>query len=473
MSTDLEMLLRSTLAGRADTITYGPPWAGTDSLATAPGPSRNRRWMAVAAAAAAVIVIGAGVVALRDTNRRSTPPATNTPSPTQPAPTPTADPTPTGSPSPTRTTTLPTKVTELASCATALPNAWTNALQNSVVNVGGRTVWPLAVAPDKSLVVLRDDGVTPGSKREVMYVAPGGASSVVYNVKNPDNTTVLFARVSGPWLVLALQNAPRPPKNTVPGNTSIGVQGIVVVNLENLSAKLIAGTDTALTAGFTGPSTQSMAVSDGIVYWDEEKSYGDATGTLKSYNLSTGAQSDAYKGKIGYVTANAAGVGWRDYNTSSFVFAVRYQLPPVVRNAMAAFSEYRLHTDGTNYAWLGSSTDVYWWKPGLAKPVHLKLPTGVAINTDDMGGSVSVVGHLVIPSAGSAMVIDMQTGAVAPFPTNGLFGSQRGELIDNTGSVFDGLAFTGTAGHYENGYWADTATSALRVDIAGLPALTC
>jgi len=332
---------------------------------------------------------------------------------------------------------------------------------------------PLAVTPDKSIVALRDDGVTPGSKREVVVAAPNAPPAVAYTLKDPDRTSVQIAAVSGPWLVLGLWNNPRPPRNSIPGSSTIGLLGIVVVNLENLSSTLIAGTDTELTENYTGPTIRLMTVSDGVVYWDQEKHFSDTTGTLKSYNLSSGKTADVYHGVIGNLVSNPAGVGWADFTTGGFVFAVRHQLPSVVENAMTDFARPRLQSDGTNYAWIGSPRDVYWWHPGLSKPVHLTLPKGRSIDTDDFGGYVSVSGHMLISDVRTPMVIDMQPGAVAAFPSGEPFGTQRGELIDHSGSVFYGLAFTGSAGHFENGYWADTAISALRVDISGLPDLTC
>ena len=473
MSTDLEMLLRSTFAGRAATVPSGPVWTGPQRGVGPSDPHPHRRWIAMAAAAVLVIGVGVGIVALRDVSNR-TEPAHPTPSVPAPTPThaPTTDQTPTATPTPPPTN----RVTTLASCATTLPASWTNALQNSVVDLGGQTVYPLAVAPDRSIVALRDDGVTPGSGREVVYAAPGGPPSVVYSIKQPDYTSVSTGQVSGPWLVLGLWSNPRPKQNVVPGNSAIGVQGIVVVNLETLESTLIAGIDTAMPQNYAGPTIKSFAVSNGVVYWDEEKRYTDTSGALRAYHLGTGKTATVYTGPIGYVTANAAGVGWRPAggNGNTMFFAVRNTLPPVVDKSLTEFSRGRLQTDGSAYAWIESPTDVYWWKPGLSKPVHLTLPRGVGVDTDDGGGEMMVVGHMLVSDVRTPMVIDMQTGAVAPFPKTGLFDTtRRGELIDHTGSVFYGLAFTGTPGHFVNGYWMDTAMSALRVDISGLPDLTC
>lgn len=471
---DMETLLRSTLAGRAATVGTGPQWVGPSAAAPGPG-GGNRRWLAAVAAAAAVVAVGAGAVALRASDPTSHP-AGPAPSPQTSVPTGVATSAPTSTPHPSSTHTSssptpPANVTELASCATALPGAWTSALQNSVVDLGGRTVMPLTVAPDGSLVALRDDGVAPGSGREVVYAPPNSPGSVVYSIKSPDHTSVQVAQVAGPWLVLGLWNDPRPPRNTEPGSSAVGLQGIVVVNLENLGSTLVAGTDLAVPQPSSAPQIQSVVIDNDHVYWDEESHYGDATGTLRSYALGAGTARDVYTGEIGYLMANPAGVGWVTRN-GGFFFAVRNTLPATVEHAMTSFSRPRLRSDGSAYAWIESPKDVYWWQPGSTRPVHLVLP-GTGIDTEDYHGYVSVSGHLLISDSATPMVIDMHTGAVAPLPSTGLFGSERGELIANTGPMFYGLAFTGSAGHFENGYWADTAMSALRVNVSKLPDVSC
>src|SRR5205823_4534908 len=80
MKTDqeLEQLMRTTFAGRAQTINRGPGWSGNPVMTGGPNP--QRRWIAVLAAAAAVVAVVASVAVLR--NRSDGEPAVKTPTPT-------------------------------------------------------------------------------------------------------------------------------------------------------------------------------------------------------------------------------------------------------------------------------------------------------------------------------------------------------------------------------------------------------
>lgn len=458
MNTNLEHLIRRTLATRAEQVNAGPDWAGmpTANAQTSRSLRRVPAWVAVVATAAAVLAVAVGIVALRSPSRH----APGTP-PTMSKPTLTLTP-------------APARVVATA-CAASLPAPWTAALQNSRLDSSGRTATPLSVAPDGSVIAVRDDGVTPGSGREVIAVQPGRPVRILYPISNPDQLTAAAAYVVGTQLVVGLTADARPARGVIPGSTPIGLRGIILVDLTTGASRVLAGQDSPATGSGSSPYLQSLVVLNGVAYWDSENSYGAATGTLDSYDLSagnTGAVHRVYSGPIGWPVADAAGIGWTDNSPTGFRFAVTATLPPPVEHAMTPFARPRLATDGTAYAWLDSPTLIGWWAPGHATPTYLRLPQSVA--TDNGYGDILVSGNIVLTSSPATQVVDIATHAVAPLPSTGVFSPQtRGDLLYANGPVVAGLSFGTQPGMFIDGYWADTPIQPIRIDLAGLPSLRC
>jgi hypothetical protein len=466
MSTDLDRgedlvdLLQATLAQRAETVQRGRIWAGPAGVPVTP--IGRRRWLAplAAAVAAAAIVVGI-VVAVEQLPHHKAPvaPSTHHPSgsPTSPAPT---------SASPSSSPTTSPTVTAALACPATLPSAWSAAYRNGLVNVGGAYAYPMSVAADGTLVVYRDDGVTPGSPRQILLVAPGRAPQMVYQLANPDVDDVQSAYLVGKELVVALGFHPRPPKDQVPGDTPMpNVTSLFAINLVTHQQKMIASTP------HRRNSPVGLAVTYGhTVYWDVQRNYTATTGTVHSYDLNTGARHTVYTGPIGYPAASAAGIGWFEKHAGYQVHAP-VSLPPAVSAAVPATERLTVGTDGTAFAWVQSPSVIGWWTPGAARPVYRRLPRRLQL-PGSFPDVVVVSGSFVFPGNGD--LLDMKTGALTSLG-NGQFGSyERGDAaITSYGSTVIGTAQQPGNGGFVDGYWEDPATVVLRVDTSHLPELHC
>lgn len=456
MSTRLEDLLRQTMQERAQDVTTGAAWDAPPA-AVAVERNRLRAWATVLTAAAAVVLaVVIGVVASRPSSKPR--PAVSHPVPS-PSVTPTIAPT----------------------CSATLPSAWEQALQRPAVDVsGGRSYTPLSVAPDGSVLVLRDQGPTPGSGRQIVAAWPVNPRAyvplvnprVLYNVPDPDQLTARIAYSDGHTMVVGIAIDNRPQKGTIPGSSVIDLQGIVAVDLSTGHSRLLAG---RLDATISGPSISSLVELNGVAYWDSEASYGAPTGTLFSYPLASGVQGSArvvYRGSIGWPTATPAGVGWSSSNSVGLYLAVTGKLPDQVSAAMTEYTREELATDGTTWAWLSAPDTLGWWKPGLAAPryVHLVTPVDTSTTSD----VVLVSGDDVFLGNPVSQILDLNTGASAPMPTTGIFaGTKPAVLLYAGGGTVAGYTFGNTPGQFVDGYWADEPIYPIGIRLAGLPAITC
>lgn len=434
MKTDSEFegLLRTTLANRAATVTDAPP-------VPADLPARRRRaWLPALAAAAAVAIAVAGVLVGIHLAKDNSP----------------ANPTP-----------IPTPAPIPATCPTTLPAAWRDAFANAdIVEGPARTVMPLSIAPDGSVLGLQDDGPLPGSGRFVVRVLPGRQPDVIANIPDPDHLTVAVAQQYEHWLLLGFSINDRPPKGTIPGSTPQGLRRIEIWDLAAHDTHVLFKMDPRA-LGPTG-AVDGAVLFDGRVYFDLRRNYDDTHGEVRSYDLATGAVDTVYAGEIGYpeVTANGFGLQIGEHHR----VIVLAQLPAPVDHAVTSDDRSRLGTDGTAYAWIVSPRVVGWWAPGESAPTYQRLPESMA-NQDDVDPPL-VAGRFVVTS--NSIITDMRTGASAELPASAGQVTRPSYYLSRDG-ILAGLGLRETDGHYIDGYWADAATTVLRIDTTTLPPLTC
>ena len=427
--TELEGLLRTTLANRAATVTDAPP-VPADLPAR-----RHRAWLPALAAAAAVAIAVAGVL-VGIHLAKDNPPANPTPTPT-PAPIPTT-------------------------CPTTLPVAWRAAFTGSALATRGRSTQVLSIAPDGSVLALQDDGPVPGAGRFVVRLRPGRAPDVLYDVPDPDHQSVAIAQQYEHWLLIGLNDEERPPKGTIPGSSPIGLGRLLVVDLSNHTSHTLFAPD----ALFGGGAMNSAAIFDGQAYWDQRTGgFAARRGVVRAYDFATGVTRTVYHGQIGYTEVTANGLGLQIGEQHRVI--VPAQLPAPVDRAVSSDERARLGTDGTAYAWTVSPRILGWWAPGEAAPTYRRLPKGMSIQ--DFVDPPLVAGQFVVTTS---ILTDMRTGASARLPTT-TGGVTRPDFYLSRSGLLAGLGFTETAGHYIDGYWADAAMTVLRIDTTSLPPVTC
>lgn len=439
MKTDreLEALLRSTLDNRAATITE--PAELPDLPTTGRKASHRHTWHLALAAAAVVVLAAAGVLVGVHLAKDNLP----------------AHPTPKPTPAPT-------------ACRTTLPVQWRTAFENSALPTHGRTTQLLSIAPDGSVLAIEDDGPLPGSGRFLVRLRPGRQPDVVYDVPDPDHLSVAVAQQYQHWLLIGLQDNPRPAKGTVPGSSALGLTKIIVFDLASHTTRTLYDLHTR----GTGPAahSDSTALYGRRAYWDLTFGGTGQRGSVRSYDLATGTFSTVYRGPIGYPQVTANGLGL--FIAGHVRVVVPATLPAEVSRAVGRNQASRLATDGTAYAWMVSPEIVGWWAPGHVTPVYRRLPRALYI--EDNGGAPVVAGRFVITmSAGGLFsVTDMLTGASADLPSKAGT-ALRPDIYLSQNGVLAGLAFTESHGHFVNGYWADAAMTVLRLDTNALPPLSC
>jgi hypothetical protein len=352
-------------------------------------------------------------------------------------------------------------------CPTALPSAWSAAYRAAPVAIGSGAAYPMSVSADGTLVAYLDEGPVPGSPRELVLVKPGQAPLVVYRVPNPDRIGVQSAYLVGNSLVVALGFDPRPQKGVIPGNSAgQNVRDLFVLNLATQHRTTIA----------TAPSSplsllMQIAITYGhTVYWDRLAHDNATRGTVRSYNLNTGARGIVYRGPIGYPATSAAGFGWFEKHVGYRVFA-GVSLPAPVAAAVPPAQRLTIGTDGAAFAWLQSPSVVGWWSPGRAEPVYRRLPRRAQL-PGSFPAPVTVSGSFVFPTF--TELLDMRTGGLAQLGA-GLFGQyQRGtaDLFGGRGTVI-AMAQKPGNGTFIDGYWRDPQAVILRVDTSHLPGLHC
>jgi hypothetical protein len=465
----LEATLRATLTARAETVTRGPDWHLPSDLPAHRVRGRHAvGWLAPLAAAAAVAAVVASVVAIEhESSGRHIPPATAHPSGTPTTSSPTTS-SPTTS-SPTSATTPPPPTAPLA-CTTALPAAWTNAIQNSRLALGSMAASVDAIAADGTLVISRDFGVTPGSARDIVLVAPGQAPRVVYRVQDPDHFTA-EAEVYGRWLVVDLDATDRPPPHTIPNTPPPAVRRLLVLNLDTGAQRtIIALPPPGSRHPGREPSIELTAVLRGKVYWQLRQRYTSKTGVIESYDLATGATRTEYSGPTDhYPTVTAAGIVGSVGAAAGHVY-VPAPLPPAVAHGMNPQLPAYVSTDGTSWAWVENGHEYGWWTKGRSAPVYVRTRQPIDLENGPRGFVVS--GHYVFTDN---QLIDMTAKAAAPLTGHGLPNGKFTQFEPDVAhdGVLYGTEYAGT-GHYVDGYWQDPQPQVQRVITnSGLPDLHC
>ncbi|MGH3642572.1 MAG: hypothetical protein ACRDUX_26495 [Mycobacterium sp.] len=329
--------------------------------------------------------------------------------------------TPTGTPS---TTPAEQALAARPSCVAALPAAWGQAVEDSAVNTGGVSTEVLAVGPAGEVVAVRDNGDT----RDLLVIGADKTVTEIYQVPEPNRNDVGSVAVDERWIVVGVDRIPRGSNGVL--NSIIRID---VIDRQNGSVRTVAQrSDEDYLVGANGLDT--VALFDGKVYWTAFASdqYGRGTGTVRSFDLGTGAETEVASGDIGDVRATATGLTWTEGGRRGYPDVNMWQrakvqiaapLPPPVADALHSGPDrLSLATDGAVYAWLTGvdrgGSGVAWWSPDSG----LVRVTGDVVRVTDVLPPVYVVGSYVVIGEHRqgdtadqdtfATVVDVRSGAV-------------------------------------------------------------
>jgi hypothetical protein len=345
------------------------------------------------------------------------------------------------------------------SCETAVPAAWQKAIDESAVDTGGVSNVPMAVGRQGEVAVARDNGDT----RDLLLVGADRAVTEMYAVPEPDLHRIGNVAMDDRWLIVGVSHAPRDANGVLPT-----LMRIDVVDRQGGPIRTVAeSSPDDLSSG--GRTIDSFALFGGKVYWITRDSYPADTGTIRSYDLNTGAVTDVASGAMRNVRATAAGLSWEvawDQATGARTeLKIPDALPPPVAGALGTGrDQFTLATDGNVYAWATGAGEaehgLAYWSPksGLVRITGTVPQPGVREPLP-----LQVVGPYVVVDKGrddgrdgtSATVVDIRSGALAYLRPS--VGGANG------GSVAVGLGATGKE--------PPASTGVLRVD--ALPPLTC
>jgi hypothetical protein len=364
---------------------------------------------------------------------------------------------------PTTTTSVSTvaapESTTRPSCETAVPEAWQRAIDESAVDTGGVSNVPMAVGRQGEVAVARDDGDT----RDLLLVGADRVVTEIYAVAEPDQHRIGSVAMDDRWVIVGVAHAPRESNGVLPT-----LMRIDVVDRQNGPLRTVVESSSD-DLGSGGKTIDSFALFGGKVYWITRDTYSGNAGTLRSYDLNTGAVTDVASGEMRNVRATAAGLSWEvawDQNTGARTeLKIPDALPPPVAGALGTGrDQFTLATDGNVFAWAtgssGGEPGLAYWSPksGLVR-ITGKVPRSGAQESLPL----QVVGPYVVVDKGrddgsdgtSATVVDTRSGALAYLRPS--VGGANG------GSVAMGLGATTKE--------PPTSTGVLRVD--ALPPLTC
>jgi hypothetical protein len=203
------------------------------------------------------------------------------------------------------------------------------------------------------------------------------------------------------------------------------------------------------------------------VYWITRDTYAGDTGTIRSYDLNTGAVTEVASGAMRNVRTTAAGLSWEvawDQNAGTRTeLKIPDELPPAVAGAVGTGREQMsLATDGNAYAWFsgGDDTGIVYWSPNSGL-IHItgKFPPVGKYRPAPM----YVVGPYVAIDRGRdddkhdtyATIVDSRSGALT-YLRPAVGGANGGTIAMGIGATMKELP---------------TSTGVLRAD--ALPPLSC
>ena len=348
--------------------------------------------------------------------------------------------------------------TDRTPCDAAVPAAWQQAIDRSAVSTGGISNVPAAVGRGGEVAVIRDGG----DSRDLLLIGADKSVAEIYPVPDPNQNSVGFSAMDDRWIVVGVDRIPR------------GANGCASDAVPHRCGRPAGRTrcgrscnpsEEDLDSG--GPTIDSIALFGGKVYWITRDSYTADTGTIRSYDLNTGAVADVSSGAMRNVKTTAAGLAWDvtwGQDGTRAELKIPDQLPPPVAGALGTGQDQMtLATDGTAYAWFTGTdqggTGVAWWSPteGLVR-ITRKIPDG-----KNQVAPLYVVGPYVVLDRGRgdgkydtfATVIDTRSGAFT-------------YLRESVGGADGGTIAVGLGGNLKN---LPTSAGVVRAD--ALPPLTC
>ncbi len=343
-------------------------------------------------------------------------------------------------------------------CEVAVPAAWQKAIDAAGVTTGGVSNVPMVVGHAGEVAVARDNGDT----RDVLLIGGDRSIREIYAVPEPNRNTVGSVAIDDRWVVVGVEHAPRGANGIIPTLMRIDV-------VDRQGGPLRTVVESPLEDRTSGGKTiDSFALFGGKVYWITRDTYAGDTGTIKSYDLNSGAVSDVASGPMRNVRTTAAGLSWEvawDQNAGTRAeLKIPDALPPAVAGALGTGrDQLTLATDGTAYAWFAENdrgaTGLAYWSPtsGLVRITGTLPKTGKYQPTP-----LYVVGPYAVIDRGQdnrydsyATVIDTRSGALTYLrPTVG--GANGGTIAVGIGATSKELP---------------TSAGVVRVD--ALPPLSC
>ncbi len=297
-----------------------------------------------------------------------------------------------------------------------MPAAWQKAIDDGSVNTGGVSNVPMTVGRHGEVAVARDNGVS----RDVLLIGADKKVSEIYPVPEPNRNWVGSVALDERWVVVGVERAPRGANGVIPTLVRIDVIDRHGGPIRNV----VEGREEDYGSG--GETIDSFALFGGKVYWITRDTYAGDTGTIKSYDLNTGAVEDVASGAMRNVRTTAAGLAWEvawDQNDGTRTeLKIPDALPPPVAGALGAGrDQMTLATDGTAYAW---ATGVEQREAGIA---YWSPNSGLVRITGKFAGGgkyqpapLYVVGPYVVIDRGRqddrydtfATVVDTRSGAL-------------------------------------------------------------
>jgi hypothetical protein len=345
------------------------------------------------------------------------------------------------------------------SCEAALPASWQQGIDAGRVDTGGISNVPVAVGRGGEVAALRDNGGT----RDVLLIGADKSVTVAYPVPEPERNSAGPVAMDDRWIVVGVERSPRGANGVLPV-----LNRIDVLDRQGGPMRTVAQTgEKELESG--GATLDSFALFAGKVYWITRDTYAGDTGTIRSFDLTSGAVADVASGAMRNVRATAAGlaweVAWNQVEGPRSELKIPDELPVPVAGALGTGrDQLTLASDGIAYAWYADSDradrSVAYWSPSAG----LVRVTGAVPSGDQhQPAPLFVVGPYVVIGSGRndqkydtfATVIDARSGAHT-YLAQSVGGANGGTI---------GVGFGGT------GKTLPSSAGVVRVD--ALPPLSC